>query len=124
MNNADSSEEIRRAAMTLDKALESRDLQLVTEKFTDDCEIELLSIKLLGKEGVRKWVNWMYKHVAEIKFLPVTIMVEGNKFFEEFIVEAKFHDGEKARSNQTVVLEFEELKVKSLRMYFDRLDFS
>lgn len=66
----------------------------------------------------------MYKHVADIKFLPVTIMVEGNMFFEEFIVEAKFHDGEKARSNQTVVLEFEELKVKSLRMYFDRLDFS
>lgn len=124
MHNADSSEEIRRAAMALDKALESRDLQLVTEKFTGDCEIELLSIKLLGKEGVRKWVNWMYKHVAEIKFLPVTIMVEGNKFFEEFIVEAKFHDGEEARSNQTVVLEFEKLKVKSLRMYFDRLDFS
>ena len=124
MNNSDSSEEIRRVALALDDALESRDLQAVTDKFTDDCEIELLGVKLFGKEGVGKWVNWMYKHVAEIKFLPVTIMVEGNTFFEEFVVEAKFHDGGEARSNQTVVLEFENLKIKRLRMYFDRLDFS
>jgi ketosteroid isomerase-like protein len=66
----------------------------------------------------------IHTHVAEIKFLPVTIMVEGNTFFEEFTAEAKFHDGEKARSNQAVVLVFENLKIKSLRMYFDRLDFS
>jgi ketosteroid isomerase-like protein len=122
--NANSSEEIRRVAMALDKALESRDMQAITEKFTDNCEIEFLGIKLFGKEGVRKWVDWIYMHVAEIKFLPVTIMVEGNTFFEEFVVEAKFHDGEEARSSQTVVLEFENLKIKSLRMYFDRLDFS
>jgi hypothetical protein len=51
-------------------------------------------------------------------------MVEGNTFFEEFIVEAKFHDGEEAHSKQAVVLVFEDLKIKSLRMYFDRLDFS
>jgi hypothetical protein len=66
----------------------------------------------------------MYRHVAEMAFLPVTIMVEGNTFFEEFIVKATFHDGEEARSKQAVVLVFENLKVKSLRMYFDRLDFS
>ena len=119
-----SSEEVRRVALALDKALERRDVQAVTEKFTGDCEIELLGIKLFGVEGARRWVNWMYLHVAELKFLPVTIMVEGNTFFEEFIVEAKFHDGEEACSKQTVVLEFENLKIKSLRMYFDRLDFS
>jgi hypothetical protein len=51
-------------------------------------------------------------------------MVEGNTFFEEFVVEAKFYNGEEARSNQTVVLEFENLKIKSLSVYFDRLDFS
>ncbi len=110
--------------MDLDKALESKDLQAIMEKFADDCEIELLSVKLLGKEGVRKWFNWMYTHVAKLEFLPVTIMVEGNTFFEEYIVKANFHDGEEARSNQAVVLVFENLKVKSLRMYFDRLDFS
>jgi ketosteroid isomerase-like protein len=119
-----SSEQIRKAAMALDNALERKDLKTITEKFADDCEIELLTVKLLGKEGVTKWFNWIFTHIAKIKFLPITIMVEGNTFFEEFTVEAEFHDGEEARSNQAVVLEFENLKVKSLRMYFDRLDFS
>jgi ketosteroid isomerase-like protein len=108
----------------LDKALESKDLRAIIEKFADDCEIELLSVKLVGKEGVRKWFNWIYEHVDEIEFLPVTIMVEGSTFFEEYIVKAKFQDGEEARSKQAVVLVFENLKIKSLRMYFDRFDFS
>ena len=50
--------------------------------------------------------------------------VEGNLFFEEYIVKVKFHDGEEASSNQAEVLVFENLKIKNLRMYFDRLDFS
>jgi ketosteroid isomerase-like protein len=124
MHEANSSEEIRRIAMTLDKALEDKDIEAVMKKFADECEIELFSVKLSGKEGVRKWFNWIYSHVAEIKFLPVTIMVEGNKFFEEYVVKTKFHDGEEARSNQAVVLVFEDSKIKSLRMYFDRLDFA
>jgi ketosteroid isomerase-like protein len=124
LGNVHSSKEIRRVAMALDNALERKDLQAVMEKFADNCEIELLSVKLVGKEGVRKWFNWMYTHIADIEFLPVTIMVEGNTFFEEYVVKAKFHDGEETRSKQAVVLVFENLKVKSLRMYFDRLDFS
>jgi ketosteroid isomerase-like protein len=124
MGNSISSEEIRRVALALDEALESKDLRALIEKFADNCEIELLNVKLLGKEGVRKWFNWIYNHVDEIKFLPVTIMVDGNTFFEEYIVKAKFQDGEEARSKQAVVLVFDNLKVKSLRMYFDRLDFS
>jgi len=124
MNNAHTSVEIREAAMAFDKALERKDLQAIMAKFADDCEIELLGMKLLGKEGAKKWLDWIYEHVAKIEFVPVTIMVEGNTFFEEFIVEATFHDGEEARSKQAVVLVFEDLKIKSLRMYFDRLDFS
>jgi uncharacterized protein (TIGR02246 family) len=124
MGSAHSSEEIRRVAMDFDKALESKDLQAVMDKFTDDCEIELLGVKLSGREGAEKWVSWLYKHVAKIDFQPVTIMVEGNTFFEEFTVKATFHGGEEARSNQAVVLVFEDLKIKSLRLYFDRLDFS
>jgi ketosteroid isomerase-like protein len=124
MDKASLSEERRKIALDFDNALENKDREAILEKFTDDCEIELLSIKLNGKEGVEKWLDWLYKHVAEIKFLPVTIMVEGNTFFEEYAVEAKFHDGETTRSNQAVVLVFEKLKIKSLRLYFDRLDFS
>ena len=124
MDKTRSSVEIREVAMAFDEALERKDPQAIMAKFADDCEIELLGVKLLGKEGAKKWLDWIYKHVAKIKFLPVTIMVEGNTFFEEFIVEATFHDGEEARSKQVVVLVFEDLKIKSLRMYFDRLDFS
>ena len=124
MDKANLSEDMRKVALAFDDALENKDHQAILEKFTDDCEIELLSIKLNGKEGVEKWLDWLYKHIAEIKFLPITIMVDGNTFFEEYVAEAKFHDGEQARSNQAVVLVFENLKIKSLRLYFDRLDFS
>ena len=124
MNNSYSSEELQKVAMAFDKALESKNLDAVLERFSDDCEIELLSIKLSGKEGGRKWFNWIFGHVAGIEFLPITIIVEGNTFFEEFKVIAKFHDGEDVQSKQAVVLTFDNLKIKSLRMYFDRLDFS
>ena len=124
MDNVYSSEDIRKVAMAFDMALESKDLQAVIETFADDCEIELLGVKLFGKAGAKKWFSWLYKHVAEMKLLPVTIMVEGNIFFEEYVVGAKFYDGEEASSNQAEVLVFENLKIKSLRMYFDSLDFS
>jgi len=91
MDKASLSEEMRKIALDFDNALENKDREAILEKFTDDCEIELLSIKLNGKEGGEKWLDWLYKHVAEIKFLPVTVMVEGNTFFEEYVVEAKFH---------------------------------
>ena len=124
MKDPQSPEKIRSVALAFDNALERKDLVAILEGFTDDCEIELLSVNLYGKEGARKWFNWLFKHVAEIKLIPVTIMVEDNTFFEEFIVDAKFHDGGEARSKQAEVLVFENLKIKSLRMYFDRLDFS
>ena len=124
MGSAYSSEEIRKVAMAFDKALESKDLHTIIDTFADDCEIELLGVKLIGKAGAKKWFSWLYKHVAEMKLLPVTVLVEGDVFFEEYVVKAKFYDGDKASSNQAEVLVFENLKIKSLRMYFDRLDFS
>lgn len=51
-------------------------------------------------------------------------MVEDPTYFEEFMGQATFNDGEKAQFNQAKVLVFENLKIKSLRIYFDRLDFS
>lgn len=116
--------EIKEVAMAFDKALEDRDLKKAMESFTDDCEIELLSIQLSGKEGAMRWFNWIYRHISEIRFFPITIMVEGNLFFEEFKAVAKFHDGEEVQSKQAVVLEFENLKIMRLRLYFDRLDFA
>jgi len=116
---------IREAAKELDDALETKDIQQILPFFTDDCEIELLGVMVRGKEGVRRWLTWQYKHVAEVSLVPVVILIEGNVFFEEFIVNAILHDGTKTKSKQAEVLIYDEnYKVKSLRLYFDRLDFA
>jgi ketosteroid isomerase-like protein len=117
-------DEIRKVAMDLDNAIENKDIDVILSSFSDDCEIELLGIKLTGKEGARRWINWLYTHLAEIKFFPVTIMVDGNTFFEEFIAKAKLHNDVEIQSNQAEVLIYKNYKIKSLRVYFDRLDFA
>jgi len=91
-------DEIRKVAMDLDNAIENKDIYVILSSFSDDCEIELLGIMLTGKEGARRWINWLYKHLAEIKFFPVTLMVDGYTFFEEFIVKAKLHNGVEIQS--------------------------
>lgn len=124
MEQSQSPDQIRRIAADLDKAVENRDIELILSSFSDDCEIELLGIKLAGKEAARKWLGWMYGHLSEVRFLPITIMVDGDTFFEEFILKGKLHDGTEVESKQAEVLVYENLKVKSLRLYFDRLDFA
>ena len=119
-----SSNEIRDAAAALDTALMRKDVKEVIESFSDECEIKILSVTLHGKDGVKRWFNWLYSHVAEMKLTPITIMVENNTYFEEYKVEAKLNDGGEAYSSQAEVLVFDGYKIKSLRMYFDRLDFS
>jgi hypothetical protein len=108
--------------MALDNAIESKNVELALSSFADDCEIELLGVKLTGREGARKWLDWLYKNLAEVRFVPVTVMVDGNTFFREFIVEGKLHNGVKVRSKQAEVLTYENLCIKSLKLHFDRLD--
>jgi hypothetical protein len=124
MNEDQSREVIRKVAMDLDNAVERKDIEFIISCFSDDCEIELLGITLTGKEGARKWINWLYEYLAEVKLIPVTIMVEGNVLFEEFIVKAKNLDNIEIESKQAEVLIYEDYKIKSLRLYFDRLDFA
>ena len=124
MEHTQSSEAILRTALNLDRAIENRNFESVLSKFSEDCEIELLGVKLSGKEGVKKWMEWQFKHIAKIDFLPVTKMVSGNTFFEEYIAEAKLHNGEEIWSKQAVVLQFNDSLIKNLRLYFDRLDFA
>jgi ketosteroid isomerase-like protein len=57
MGSVYSSEDIRKVAIAFDKALESKDLQAIIETFADDCEIELLGVKLFGKVGAKKWFS-------------------------------------------------------------------
>ena len=115
---------IRKVAEELDSAIEEKNREAILSSFSDDCEIELLGIRLMGKEGVVKWVTWMNSHLAEVKLTPVTIMVDGNTFFEEFVVRAKLHTGIQIDSKQAEVLVFENSKIKNLRLYFDRIDFA
>jgi ketosteroid isomerase-like protein len=118
-----SPEEIRKLAKALDDAIESRNNEEVITYFSDDCEIELLGIKLAGQEGLRKAIRWMYEYLKEITLSPMTIMVDGNTFFEEFIVRAKIKEGKEIQVKQTEVLVYDEAyKVKNLRLYFDRLE--
>lgn len=124
MPDKESTDEIRRVAMMLDNAIENRRLDTVLTCFADDCEIELLRHSLYGKAGVEKWFDWLFKNIRQIKFQPVKIMVEGNILFEEFILRARLQSGPEIKSKQAEVLVFENDKIKSLRLYFDRLDFA
>lgn len=117
-----SPDKIRELAKALDDAIESRKTEEVISYFSETCEIELLGIKLTGKEGLRKAINWIYRYLKEITLVPITIMIEGNIFFEEFTVKARVR-GEEIQVKQAEVLVYDgEYKVKSLHLYFDRLE--
>ena len=122
MSQEQSEKEIRRYAKALDDAIEGGDIDEVMSYFSEDCEIELLGIKLSGKEGLRKAFEWIYKYLKDMVLVPITIMVDGDVFFEEFMVKAKVKGGEELQVKQAEVLVYEDYKVKSLRLYFDRLE--
>ncbi len=124
MAHVQNEDKIRQVAMDFDNAIESKDIDLMVSFFTDDCEIELMGIKLSGKDGARRWLEWLFGSLIEIKFKPVTIMVQGNIFFEEFILVGTLPNGKIVESKQSEVLVYEDFKIKSLRVYFDRLDFA
>jgi ketosteroid isomerase-like protein len=118
-------ERIRQVAKELDNTLETKNIERILAFLADDCEIQLLGIKVKGKEGARRWLKWQFGHVAEYELIPVAIMIEGNVFFEEFLVKAKLPDGTSLESKQAEVLVYnQDYKVVSLRLYFDRLDFA
>jgi len=117
-----SEKEIRKYARALDDAIEKGNIEEVMSYFCDDCEVELLGVKLTGKEGLRKAFDWIYKYLKKMVLVPVTIMVDGNTFFEEFIIKAKVKGGKELQVKQSEVLVYDDYKVKSLRLYFDRLE--
>ncbi|KPK22443.1 MAG: hypothetical protein AMJ70_05995 [Dehalococcoidia bacterium SG8_51_3] len=124
MAEEQSTDDIRKVAMTLDNGIENKDLNTVMSCFADNCEIELLRQSLYGKAGVKKWFEWLFKNIRQIKFQPVVIMAEKNILFEEFIIRARLNSGPEIKSKQSEVLVFENEKIKCLRLYFDRLDFA
>jgi ketosteroid isomerase-like protein len=115
---------IREIAMDFDNAIEARNVDAIVEAFTDDCEIELLGVSLTRKEGAGKWAEWLFDSIPEMSFTPIVIMVRNGVFFEEFKVTSTLPNGKVIESKQSEVLVFENYKIKSLRLYFDRLDFA
>jgi ketosteroid isomerase-like protein len=122
MSREQSEKGIRKYAKALDDAIEGGNIEEVMSYFCDDCEIELLGVKLTGKEGLRKAFDWIYKYLKKMVLVPIAIMVEGNVFFEEFIVKARVKGDKELQVKQAEVLVYEDYKVKSLRLYFDRLE--
>ena len=116
-----SEDQIRKVAAEFDKAIVEKNRDSVLSSFVDQCIIELPGVCLKGKEGVKKWIDWIYNHFISLKFTPITILVEGSTFFEEFILEGTFKNGEKIQLKQAEVLVYEDLKIRYLRLYFDRL---
>ncbi|MBD3214555.1 MAG: hypothetical protein GF311_18235 [Candidatus Lokiarchaeota archaeon] len=119
-----SSEKIRELAKDLDGALEKKDINLIKSFFDERCEIELLGIGLEGHEGVEKWLNYIFSYVDSFRLEPINILIENEIFFEEFVVHAKFPDNSKLQSKWAEVLIYENYKIRSLRLYFDRVEFA
>ena len=124
MTQKQDEDRIREVAMDFDNAIESKNIDQMVSFFADDCEIELMGIKLSGKDGARRWLEWLFDTLIEVKFKPIMIIVEGNVFFEEFILVGTLPNGRTVESKQSEVLVYEDYKIKSLRVYFDRLDFA
>jgi hypothetical protein len=116
------SEKIRYLARALDDDIEKHDIEKLVLYFSDECQIQLPGITLTGHKGLRKAIRWMYSYFKELTLVPVTIMIKDNIFFEEFVVKAKIA-GRDLELNQAEVLEYDTTyKVKSIRLYFDRLE--
>ncbi len=116
-------ETIREAARRLDDALEARDFEAVVGCFAEECEIELLGIRMRGRDGVRRWLDWVFGQVESLRFEPRVITVDGATLVEEFIVEATVARGRLVRSHWAELLDYEQNLVRSLRLYFSPLDF-
>jgi len=116
-------EKLLRLAADLDNDLETQDVQKLLPYFSEECEIEIFGHSLKGREGVEKWLKWFFGIFKTIKFEPIIIMVEENIFFEEFYITVSFENGETIRVKVAEVLTYENDKIRSLRLYLDRLEF-
>jgi hypothetical protein len=115
-------EKIRKLAKALDDAIEKHNTRELISYFSEDCEICLPGITLHGHEGLEKALDWMFGFLKQITLVPVTIMIQDNVFFEEFVVKAR-PDGRDIELKMSEVLEYDAgYRVKSIRLYFDRLE--
>jgi ketosteroid isomerase-like protein len=115
---------ILKLAEDLDKDLELQDLDKLIPYFSEDCEIEIFGKILKGHSELKKWLEWFFNLFETIKFEPKVIMAEKDRFFEEFVIHVTFHQRTHLSVKIAEVLEYKDYKIKSLRLYLDRLQFS
>ncbi len=92
--------------------------------FSEDCEIEIFGLKIIGKQRLKNWLIWFFSLFDKIKFEPIIIMAEKNVFFQEFFIHVTFNQGKELSVKLAEVLEYQDYKIKSLRLYIDRLEFA
>lgn len=124
MTEPQNRDKIIKIAADLDNDLELQDVEKLVPYFSKDCEIEMLGIKMEGIPGLRKWLTWFFDMFETIKFQPIVIIVKDNIFFEEFYIHVSLKSGKQLSVKVSEVLEYEDYKVKSLRLYLDRLEFA
>lgn len=115
---------IRQAASELDEALEAGDRDRIVACFADDCSVELLGVRLHGRDGVRRWLDWVFAHVERIDFDPRVIIIDGDTFIEEFGVTGTLTNGRRLQGQWAEILTYQHNLVTSLRLYFNPLDFA
>jgi hypothetical protein len=64
----------------------------------------------------------MYRYFKEVTLIPITIMIQDNIFFEEFIVKARVSGGDIEVRQAEVLVYDNNYKVREIRLYFDRLE--
>jgi len=117
-------EKILQLAADLDNDLEKKDIDKLMSYFSEDCEIEMLGIRLKTHSGVKKWLEWFFSSFKSINFKPIVIMVENDTFFEEFFIQGITTNNTELNIKVSEVLVYENYKIKSLRLYLDRLLFA
>lgn len=117
-------EEVTKLTDDFNEAIADKDPDRFLQFFDESCEIELMNLKLNGKEGAKKWFNWMFSYCERAEFDYVNTALKGQTFFVEYVLKADMKGGKSINSKQSVVILFEDKLVKSLRLYFDRLDFA
>lgn len=124
MNEVQNKNKIIKLAEELDDDLESQELDKLLPYFSEDCEIEIFGLKIIGKQRLKNWLIWFFSLFDKIKFEPIIIMVEKDVFFEEFFIHVTFNQGKELSVKIAEVLEYQDYKIKSLRLYIDRLEFA
>jgi ketosteroid isomerase-like protein len=117
-------DKILQLAADLDDDLEKKDINKLLGYFSEDCEIELLGLTLRSHSGVKKWLEWFFRYFESIKFEPIVILVDNDTFFEEFFIHGITLNHKKLSVKVSEVLIYENYKIKSLRLYLDRLMFA